>query len=255
MLNKLSTIIITFNEEEKIGRCLESVSGISDEIVVVDSYSTDRTREICEKYQVRFFQHPFEGYTKQKRHALSLAKHRNILNIDADECLSEELQASIHKVKNDWRYDGYSMNRLNNYCGQWIRHGVWYPDRKLRLFDRTKMTWGGRPPHDWVEMNPGTRVGRIKGNLLHYTFHTPDEMDAQVENFSMIRAKLLFAEGKKPNFYYLHIKPWAKFFIHYVLRLGFLDGRAGYQIAAKSAFGYYRRYEILKQMYAGRFTK
>lgn len=254
MLNKLSTIIISFNEEDNIGRCLESVAGVSDEIVVVDSYSTDRTREICAQYNVRFHQHPFEGYTRQKQYALSLAENRIILNIDADECLSPELHTSIEQAKNNWTSDGYSMNRLNSFCGQWIRHGAWHPDRKLRLFDRTKMTWGGRPPHDWVEMNPGTKVGKLQGDLLHYTVGTLAEFQAQVEKFSIIRAKLLFAEGKKPNFFYLYVKPGLKFFIHFVLRMGFLDGPAGFHIAWKSALGYRRRYVILKQLYAGQFA-
>jgi glycosyltransferase involved in cell wall biosynthesis len=251
-LIQISAVIITLNEEQNLDRCLSSLEGTVDEIVVVDSFSTDRTKQICSKYKVRFFEHAFEGHIEQKNHALSLASYNHILALDADESLSAELKTSIANVKKNWDADGYVMNRLNNYCGQWIRHGAWYPDRKLRLFDRRKAKWGGVNPHDRIEMKDGSKIGKLKGDLLHYTVRTLDEHDQQIEKFSIISSKELFKAGKKPDFYHLTIKPPIKFTIDYFLKLGFLDGKNGYLIASKSSKGYRMRYQKLKELYLGK---
>ena len=133
---KLSCAIITLNEERNVARCIESLAGIADEIVVIDSGSTDATEAICRSYGVKFIQHDFEGYVEQKNFAVSQCAFEYILSLDADELLSEELKESISEIKNNWDKDGYSFNRLTNYCGKWIRHCGWYPDRKLRLFKK-----------------------------------------------------------------------------------------------------------------------
>ena len=159
---KLSVVIITFNEERNIGRCIESVREVADEIVVVDSFSTDKTRAICEKHGVNFIEHAFDGHIQQKNFAITQAKFPHQLSLDADEALSEDLKTEILKIKNDWRYDSYRMNRLTNYCGKWIHHCGWYPDTKLRLYDSTKGVWGGVNPHDKFELNPGSKVGFLK---------------------------------------------------------------------------------------------
>ena len=135
-------IIITLNEERNIGRCLESVNDIADEIVVVDSYSTDDTEKICKLYGVKFIQHRFDGHIEQKNWAINQAKYPHILSLDADEVLSPRLKASIKAVKENWEFDGYYFNRMTNYCGKWIRHSSWYPSRKLRLWDSRKGEWG-----------------------------------------------------------------------------------------------------------------
>ena len=140
---QLSVVIITYNEERNIARCLDSIKEIADEIIVVDSYSIDKTVEICKSYSAKVFQHKFEGHIQQKNYALEKTSFYFALSLDADEVLSDELRKSIASVKSDWKYDGYEMNRLTNYCGAWIRHGGWYPDRKIRLFDKRKgkMDW------------------------------------------------------------------------------------------------------------------
>src|SRR6187551_311049 len=132
---QLSVVIITFNEERNIARCLDSVREIADDVVVVDSFSTDKTEAICREKGARFVQHKFEGHIEQKNYAVTQAKFPYILSLDADEAPDEKLIASIKKVKADWIADGYSMNRLTNYCGKWIHHCGWYPDVKLRLWD------------------------------------------------------------------------------------------------------------------------
>ena len=128
-MTKLSVVIITLNEQKNIGRCLESVKDISDDIVIVDSYSTDDTEKICRQYGVRFIQHPFEGHIEQKNWAITQAKYPHILSLDADELLSDRLKRSIREVKENWVYDGYYFNRLTNYCGKWISYSCWYPSR------------------------------------------------------------------------------------------------------------------------------
>ena len=138
---KISAVIITYNEELFIDKCLASLNGIVDEIVVVDSFSTDATEEICRKYNVRFIKHEFEGFRDQKNYALQLATYKNILSLDADEALSDRLRESIIGIKDKWEYDAYLFNRRSNYCGKWISHSEWYPDRQLRLFYSDHGKW------------------------------------------------------------------------------------------------------------------
>ena len=134
-MTKLSVVIITFNEEKNIARCLASIENIADDIVVVDSFSTDKTEQICLKFKVRFIQHKFEGHIQQKNWALQHAKYPHVLSLDADEALDEKLKSQIESIKGNWIADGYTMNRLTNYCGQWIKHCGWYPDKKLNNYD------------------------------------------------------------------------------------------------------------------------
>src|SRR6476620_7997347 len=154
---KLSVVIITFNEERNIGRCLKSVKEVADEIVVLDSFSKDKTREICESHGARFIQHAFDGHIQQKNRAITFAAYPHILSLDADEALDETLIDSIKKIKQNFTKDGYYLNRLTNYCGHWVRHCGWYPDRKLRLADSRKGHWTGVNPHDKYELFEGDK--------------------------------------------------------------------------------------------------
>jgi glycosyltransferase involved in cell wall biosynthesis len=239
---KLSVVIITFNEERNIGRCLESVRDIADEIVVVDSHSTDKTRLICEKFDVKFIEHDFEGYIRQKQYAISQAAFPHQLSLDADEALSDELRNEIKKIKGNWCCDGYRMNRLANYCGKWIRHSGWYPDTKLRLYDTTKGQWQGVDPHDKFEMNPGSSVGFLKGDILHYTYYTIEGHLRQADKFSTIAARELVLREKPIYFFMIILNPVAKFIRNYLLRLGFLDGYYGFRICLVSAGETFQKY-------------
>jgi glycosyltransferase involved in cell wall biosynthesis len=245
---KLSVVIITFNEERNIGRCIGSVRQVADEIVVVDSFSTDKTREICEKSGVKFIEHAFEGHIQQKNFAIKQAKYPYQLSLDADEALSEELKAEIHKIKSHWQNDGYRMNRLTNYCGKWIRHCGWYPDTKLRLYDSAKGSWGGVNPHDKLEMNPGSKVGFLKGDILHYSYYTVEEHIRQADKFSTIAAKELGNLGKTVTYFQIIINPVAKFIRNYILRLGFLDGFYGFIICRIAAHETYLKYTKARQL-------
>jgi glycosyltransferase involved in cell wall biosynthesis len=230
----LSVAIITFNEERNISRCLESVQTIADEIIVVDSFSKDRTEEICRRYPVQFIQHPFAGHIEQKNYALEQTSYDYVLSLDADEALSPALQESILREKQkNFPSDAYRMNRCTNYCGQFIRHGLWYPDRKIRLINKHKGHWGGINPHDKIEMNPGSTITRLPGDILHYSYNSIREHTEQNELFSTISADALLKLGKKTNLLKIIIHPFWAFFSGYILRLGFLDGYYGWVIAKK----------------------
>jgi glycosyltransferase involved in cell wall biosynthesis len=246
---KLSVIIITYNEEKNIGRCLDSITGIADEIVVVDSFSTDTTEQICKSKGVRFVQHAFEGHIEQKSYALTLSTYNNVLSLDADEALDETLKKNIAEVKENWKYDGYEMNRLTNYCGSWIRHCGWYPDRKLRLFDKTKGKWGGTNPHDKYEMNSGATIGRLKGDILHYSYYTIEDHYKQIEYFTTIGSKELFQKGKHASVIRTYMSLVVKFIQSYILKLGFLDGSAGWTVCRLSAWASFLKYKKLRALY------
>lgn len=244
----LSAVIITFNEERNIGRCLDSLVGVADEIVVVDSFSTDRTEEICRTKGVRFVQHPFNGHIEQKNYALTQAGFDHVLSLDADEALSDALRQSILAAKTDWGADGYAMNRLTNYCGQWIHHSGWYPDRKLRLFDRRLARWGGQNPHDKIEMSSGARQARLKGDLLHYSYYSVEEHYARARKYADIAARAMHARGRRARWWNLILSPAFKWFRNYVLKTGFLDGRAGWTICRISAQETKWKYRTLREL-------
>jgi glycosyltransferase involved in cell wall biosynthesis len=246
---KLSVVIITRNEEKNIGRCLDSIKDIADDIVVVDSFSTDQTEEICKSKGARFFQHAFIGHIEQKNYAVTLTEYQNVLSLDADEALDDTLKKSITEVKQNWKQDGYEMSRLTNYCGTWVKHCGWYPDRKLRLFDKRKGNWGGINPHDKFELEEGTTLGRLKGDILHYSYYTIDDHYKQIEYFTTINAKASFDRSKHAAIWKLILAPSFKFIKDYFIRLGFLDGQAGWQICRLSAWATYVKYKKLRALY------
>src|ERR1035437_913702 len=226
---QLSVVIITFNEEKNIGRCLDSVKDIADEVVIVDSFSTDKTEEICRSKGAHLVQHKCDGHIEQKNWAITQAKFPYVLSLDADEALSDELKKSILAVKNNWTKDGYYMNRLTNYCGKWIHHSGWYPDRKLRLWDSRKGKWGGINPHDKYEMSEGDKAtGFLRGDILHYSYYSVEDHYKQVEKFSGISAMALQKQNSKISYPMVFLKTGFKFFRNYFLKLGFLDGKYGF---------------------------
>ncbi len=243
---KLSAAIITFNEERNIDRCLLSIQGVVDEIVVVDSYSNDKTEEICVRHGVRFIQHPFEGHIQQKNFALSQTNGEWILSLDADEALDDELRNSIIALKASQDFNGYRMNRLTNYCGHWVRHCGWYPDTKVRLVKRGTARWEGINPHDRLDMLRGEATGFLQGDILHYSYYSIDDHLKQIEYFGDISARELHKKGKQVNMMMIHMKVTAQFFKSYILKAGFLDGKTGWTISKLSAYATFRKYSKLK---------
>ncbi|MCX6326213.1 MAG: glycosyltransferase family 2 protein [Bacteroidia bacterium] len=241
---KISAVIITYNEELYIDKCLASIDGIADEIVVVDSFSSDATEEICKKYNVRFIKHEFQGYKDQKNFALRLATYKNILSLDADEALSERLKQSILNVKENWKHDGYLFNRRNNYCGKWIRHSQWYPNRQLRLFYSDKGQFGELNIHEKFIMSNGGTIGKLKGDLLHWPCISYQDHLDKMSKYSTLGAEEYHKAGRKANLFtpYIHFI-WG-FIRTYIINRGFLDGHNGFLICsiyAKSTFNKYKK--------------
>jgi len=247
---KLSAVIITFNEEKNIQRCLASLAGIADEVIVLDSFSTDQTVEIARGLGAKVFQHAFDGHIQQKNLAITHASNPHVLSLDADEALDDTLRESIQSAKQSFDKDGYYMNRLTNYCGHWVRHCGWYPDAKLRLFDSRKGRWTGVNPHDKYEMLGGDKnTGRLRGDILHYSYYTIEDHYRQVEYFTTIAAKAYFERKSAAPAFKLVVNPVAKFIDHYLLKLGFLDGMAGFRISRISAHATYLKYKKLRALY------
>jgi glycosyltransferase involved in cell wall biosynthesis len=247
---KLSVAIITFNEERNIERCLLSVRAIADEIVVVDSFSKDRTEEICNEHGVRFIAHSFEGHIQQKNFAMQQCTGDWILSLDADEALDDTLQQSIVSALAQTDEDGFRMNRLTNYCGQWVRYCGWYPDTKLRLVRHNKASWQGVNPHDRLELSNGQKGGFLPGDILHYSYYTRQDHLKQIEYFGDIAAKALHKQGKSISMPMIYIKVMVQFVKSFVIKRGFLDGMTGWNISTLSAYATWRKYQKLRALHS-----
>lgn len=246
----LSVAIITFNEEKNIKRCLESIESIADEIIIIDSFSTDRTKEISLQFKnVRFIEQHFLGYIEQKNFALQKTSNPFVLSLDADEALDKTLLQNIEIEKvNGFTMDGYTMNRCSNFCGKWIKHGTWYPDVKLRLFNKENGYWGGTNPHDKVVLNSHTITKHLTGDILHYTYYTIEEMIAQMNKFTTIQAEAMHKKSQKSNWIKLFINPTIAFINGYIFKAGFLDGKDGFTIAKTVAYQTHLKYAKLKKL-------
>lgn len=245
---KISAVIITYNEERNIVRCLQSLEGIADEIVVVDSFSSDNTEKLCEPFNVRFLQHDFEGFMQQKSWAVAQAKFDYILSLDADEQLSDKLKQSILEQKKEWAADGYTFNRRTRYISKWIRYCGWYPDTKLRLWDRRKGNWSGINLHESVKMQDNTIVRQLEGDLLHYSYYSIKQHLDQINKFSEIAANEGIIKGKKSSLFIAVVKGVWKFKRDYFFKLGFLDGYYGFVICALSAYAVFIKYLKINEL-------
>jgi glycosyltransferase involved in cell wall biosynthesis len=236
---QLSVVIITLNEENRIGRCLQSIQDLADEIVVVDSFSTDQTQAICERFGARFVQRPWTNFGDTKRFATQMASHDYILSLDADEALSPELIIAIQKVKSHWKADAYHFNRLNFVGKKAIRHGGWYPDCKIRLFDRRKANWNEVQVHETVvPIAQDCVIAHLQGDLLHYSFESAKDLINSPKTQLYID---MYAHKKRLAKPVVFLKALFSFLKPYVFKLGFLDGKAGFAVA-KSGM----KYTILK---------
>jgi glycosyltransferase involved in cell wall biosynthesis len=250
-MDKLSVVIITYNEERNIGRCIDSVQGVADEIIVLDSFSTDETERICRQKGVAFYQLPFAGYIQQKNKALTFATNDFVLSLDADEAIDARLKEQIAFEKQHFQHDGYYMNRLTNYCGKWIRHGAWYPDRKLRLFNCHKGAWAGVNPHDCYQLATPAKVTFLKGNILHFSYESIQSHVDQFNRFTSLSAIEMHQNGKKSSLVKIYLNPGINFIKGFFLKLGFLDGFYGIMICFFNAFATYIKYVKLRQLNRG----
>ena len=258
----LSAVIIAFNEEQNIGRCLDSLVGVADEIVVVDSGSTDATLSLCSERGVQVIFHAFEGHVEQKNWAWKQTRGSWILSLDADESLSEKLKESLLAWKAIAQPDhsAFAVNRLTSYCGQWVRHSGWYPDRKLRLWKRHEAVWSGENPHDRLMLLQSGKEGHLKGDLLHHSYHTPEDHYRQIAYFSDIAAHSYTGGGWVSWLGIRLVKSGFQWVKTGIIKGGWRDGRTGWTIAAMSALATWEKYRkvngaIRSQALLGRANK
>ena len=245
-MEKVSVTIITLNEEKDIRYALESVKW-ADEIVIVDSGSSDKTADICKEYTDKVFYNPWPGMNAQKAHTKTLTTYDWLLNIDADERVSPELAGEIKDIlKTGGEYDGYFIPRKVYYLGRWIEHSGWYPDYKLRLFKPGKGRWAGIDPHDEVVVEG--KVGYLKGDIHHFTYENIEDHIATMNRFTSVAAGEYEKRGKKSGVLNLVIRPPLTFFKKYILKQGFRDGLPGFIIAVSSAYYVFLKYAKLWEL-------
>jgi glycosyltransferase involved in cell wall biosynthesis len=239
----VSACIIAFNEEDRIAECIGSVQWC-DEVLVIDSHSKDRTREVATECGARVIERDWPGHVAQKEFAIRAARHEWVLCIDADERVSPALKEEMLALRDSGFPGavGWEMPRMSCYLGRWIRHGTWYPDLSLRLFDRRHGRWGGDDPHDRVEL--AAKPGRLKGDLLHYPYRSFVEHLRTIDSYTTIMAHGLHERGRRASVVDLIFRPAVRFFRFYVLKGGFLEGWRGLLLAYLAA--YYVRLKYAK---------
>lgn len=250
---KISATIITFNEERNIERCVRSLLPVADEIIVLDSYSTDQTEAICATLGVRFEKRKWEGYAASKNYLNSLATGDFIFSIDADEEVDNELTTEINRIKEQQNNNvAYSVNRLTNYCGKWIKHSGWYPDVKTRLFPKNGSYWEGEFVHEELIIPNNCEVIQLKGHLNHYSYYSYKEHRERADKYSALTAQKLFHRGKTASALKPYLSAAGRFISMYFLKLGVLDGKMGFKIAQISAASNVFKYKELRRLNNGK---
>jgi glycosyltransferase involved in cell wall biosynthesis len=241
---RISAIVVCYNEEERIEDCLKSLQWC-DEIVVVDSYSTDRTAEICRTYTDRFIQRPWTGYRDQKAFAHSQSTMDWVLLVDSDERVTPALRDEIRDalVRDGGAYTGYAVPRLVKYLGRWWWRGGWYPDYDIRLFRRERATWGGLEPHEKILVDG--KVRRLQNCIHHYSYRNIEDHVERINRFTSIASKELKREGGRWRLRDALLRPAARFFRSYVLKRGFAEGFAGFYVAVTAAVYVFLKYAKL----------
>ncbi len=244
-----SVVLITKNEADKLPACLASLDGLSDDFIVVDSDSTDGTIKIAEQFGCRVIQRVFDGYGQQKNFGNEQAKYNHILSIDADEVLSDELQESIKKAT---PHSAFRMSRRTSYCGNWVDYSGWYPDLKIRLFDKRIIRWNHSKVHERLLLPSGTTVQRLHGDLLHYSIDSIGDHIDRIKKYARFKAEMDYEKGR----FYSRVKrrflPAFKFLEIYFFKRGFLDKKTGWHIAKNSAKGVNWRQEYLREIWRER---
>ena len=249
---QISGLIIAYNEAANITRCIQSLQGVCDEIIVVDSFSSDNTKALSIEAGATVVENHFAEHIEQKNFAIAQATYQVVLSLDADEALSAELRKSILEVKQDFAADAYLFNRYNNYCGQWINHCGWYPDAKVRLLKKDLGKWGGTNPHDCIEMQGNTIVKKIEGNLLHYSYSTMEEHILRSMKYAKISAYAMQKQNRKASLLKMVSSSLFRFTQDYFFKLGFLDGFYGLVICATNGFTSFLKYAYLRNLNQGK---
>lgn len=244
---KISSVIITYNEELNIARCIASLLPVVDEIIVVDSYSTDKTAQIAEGLNAKVFYRKFNGFGEQKAFAVEQATNDWILSVDADEILSPELQQSILEAKANPKYEGYNLNILTNYCGKWIKHCGWYPKHKLRFLNKNKGHINDNLVHEGFMMNePHQPLGMLHGDLLHHSYNTISDHSRKIQLYTELSARNSVEKGRSISLLKVIFGPRWIFFYHYIIRKGFLDGYWGYVLCKNISYECFIKYTKIR---------
>jgi glycosyltransferase involved in cell wall biosynthesis len=243
----VSAIVVCFNEEENIGACLESLHWC-DEIVVVDSFSTDRTIEICRRYTDRVMQRAWAGYVDQKAYALSQVTKDWVLVVDSDERVTPELRKEINQAlaEDNNNYCGYAVPRLVFYLRRWWRRGGWYPDYSVRLFRRDRATWGGSEPHDKILVDG--RVRRLRHPLHHFTYRDMEDHIRRINRFTSVSSQELLKDGRRWRVADALLRPAGRFLRCYFVQRGFMEGFAGFYVAVTAAMYVFLKYAKLWEL-------
>lgn len=248
---KISAVIIAGNEEQKIGDAIKSVDW-ADEVLVIDSESTDRTREVAESLGARVISRPWPGFAAQKQFGVEQAKHDWILSIDADERVTELLQDHIRSLASVSQKDlpaGYRIPRRSYYMGRAINHSGWYPDWQLRLFDRRRARWGDSLVHESIQVNAGKTVAKLKGEILHLSVDSARDHHEMIgRRYAPLAARQMYERGQRTSALRVVAAGPSAFFSHYVLKAGFLDGFPGFCIARFAAYHAYLKHLLLWEM-------
>lgn len=248
-MDKITATIIALNEQSRIGECLESLREVADEIIVVDSFSTDDTVKICTDHGCRVTQRRFDGFGAQRQYATSLATHRFILSIDADEVLSPALRESIIRLKEQgFAHRVYSMSRLNFYCGYPVRHCGWYPDPQIRLFDKRYANWNLHDVGEKVIFRDSVRPEPIDGDILHYRCDTREQFMAVTRSHATIKARVLAARAEQISPLAPMVRGLRAWWHTYITKGGIFEGTVGHEIAAESYRSEYLAYSAAKKL-------
>lgn len=243
---KITAIIPTLNEGENIEKAIQSVL-FTDEIIVIDSFSSDKTIEIAAKYPVKIIQRKFDDFSTQKNYAISYAKNDWILFLDADERITSKLQDEIiENMAKNIEINGYYFKRDNFYKNKKVNFSGWGKDKVLRLFNKNYGKCNDKLVHEEVECSGRTKI--LKNSLTHYTYLNYQEFQNKIFFYAKLKAKELHLKGSNPYFYHFYLKPAYRYFYHFIYKLGFLDGKIGHIIAIANAKGIYKRYQELKKL-------
>jgi len=248
----ISAIIISFNEASRIAACLKSLHGVVDEIVLVDNGSTDDTVTIAKSFGARIYIQEWLGYGPQKNFAASKASHEWILQIDCDERLDEGLRQAVMQLKQTTMSGAYELLRLNNFYGKFIRHGLQFPDKNIRLWNKQDFMWDDKKVHESLTLPKGFKITRLKGFLLHYSYSSIEHHIAKSNRYTTEGAEELYRNGKKIFWWKMWLGPLFTFINAYIIRKGFLDGWHGFVIASMEANITYMKYAKLWELYANK---